>query len=290
MISLSYHSPASPVLFLPFKKGRFDFNPGLYSFPYDFGNGLADQAILLSDQQKEKYITHKKNIYSSEKIRPYYFQKHKDYSAKIDTQFNDFFQQFSPNTYSSIDELYLSCQEDIILMAYNFQTQESYPLWIGLCCPQGWSAEKAITKNFTQLHSPVPLHTSGWISRWGQIIAGLFKQGAKIRFAWGINQTNEIDQHPRLGNQRFSPNQNQHGEEYYLRVERQILYPLSMQGHKTELGLYYFGIRVYFYALSEIFKDDKNKQLICSQIASMDQATLNYKSLTPEVIQRINLL
>ena len=67
------HKAVDSPFYFPLGKGRYEVKPGLYKFPHDFGNGLADRQIFQFDASFSRYRSEKLAA-RTERLEKYYCQ------------------------------------------------------------------------------------------------------------------------------------------------------------------------------------------------------------------------
>lgn len=177
---------------------------------------------------------------------------------------------------SALDALASQIQEDLAVMVKH---QSHHRLAAAhLCAPNHWAAEDKLGQDFAALHTPVPGMST--INQRGEsLMGGIVAKGPYVRFAWGLATDRRLNHHPtpppgtdstNWGGRKFS----RRAPELYLRVERQILWPLP------DAQAVLFIIRTYFTDCQDIKRDPRQHQALCAAIRSMSSPALHYKGLT----------
>lgn len=157
--------------------------------------------------------------------------------------------------------------------------QEDFALWkrdqerewlaaLHLCSPNHWAPEEKIGHSFEAVHRPIPK-----IERISAMALKLFDQayqsGPVERLAWGLATDTVLNHHPKAAFQgrAFNPER----PELFVRLERQVLYPIA------DHPLLLFTIRTYFFEVATFERQDKEALISC--LHSMDESLLQYKGL-----------
>lgn len=179
----------------------------------------------------------------------------------------------------------LLVQEDLILMR---RGEDGWRLVAGsLCFPSSWSLIEKFGRPLHQIHMPVPAFGPG--TRMAELIHRMFDnlQGQGVqRFNWSI-QANADLYHPLSNVARIDRATNRPSKfpdleaaaRAFIRVERQTLRKLPISGDIL------FTIRIYVDQLSVLRGHPDRAALaksFAAQIATLDEAQLDYKGLTAD--------
>ncbi|MCB0342665.1 MAG: DUF3445 domain-containing protein [Pseudobdellovibrionaceae bacterium] len=183
-----------------------------------------------------------------------------------------------------VDALMMQVQADMAVWRLNGES-ECLSL-IHLFSPNHWPAEAKINKNFLRVHRPVagmePLLEQGV-----SLLKGVLHSDPVQRFAAGVATDQRLNHHPRPPENEdsklwrgrdFQPDD----PELYLRVERQVLWPMR------EVKWALFFIRTYFYNINEFSHEQKSK--VVEAIRGMSEQQLKYKGLVRSADAIINHL
>ncbi len=147
-----------------------------------------------------------------------------------------------------------------------------------LCAPSHWSGEEKIGKSFIATHDDVPGFEK--IARAsGPLLETLVQRGPFVRFNWGIEFTDRLNQHtepPLIALADWNPRHlalNASEEPFYLRVERQVLWGLP------DVDAFVFAIRIYHTPARELRADTSKRAALANALRTMPDATRTYKDL-----------
>ena len=272
-----------PAIYFPIKDKRYSTRAGLTKLGHDFGNQRQDQKLFQFDTQFSDYRHNKLKAleYSMYDyvcadaaspaitgfIQQQLCEEHPDYFSRqgeiLHCQLTN--EKHSINAKSFFNFLALQVQEDICVM----RISESNTTLVAahLCAANHWSAREKLGMDMLALHQHVPAF-SDENKQPNQLMAGLHnKQQAYVRFAWGLNKQPILNQHPNFKPDNALPAT----EKVWLRIERQVLYPVA----DTDLML--FTIRTYFRDCADLAKQQRIS--LISAIESMTDETLKYKNI-----------
>jgi len=308
-IDTNLHLP-SPARYFPIRNGRYDVKAGLSVFPTEFGNAEQDHQVFQFDtdfqrcrdnklavrkQNIGEYVcmtsdsdasVHRVNTFIIEhlvKHYPDYFQrvdKGDHFNLECSLSGNSILAhhdhtliptsaQHKPAAINLFDALALELQEDLCIMHV---TKETIRLCAAhLCAANHWAAIDKLGMDMPALHAPVP----GFIEQYRSpdaLLHGIMnKQQAYIRFAWGISENCHFNRHPRLS---AAHSNEVRGNDLFMRIERQILWPMSDM--KTML----FTIKTLFRDCREMKHQHAHEfNPLVNAIQSMDNAALMYKGI-----------
>jgi len=147
-----------------------------------------------------------------------------------------------------------------------------------LCAPSHWSGADKIGGSFIATHDDVPGFEK--ISRAsGPLLDTLVNRGPFVRFNWGIEFSDRLNQHtdppPGVGRADWNPRvfDPSAAEPFYLRVERQVLWGLP------DVDAFVFAIRVYHTPARELRADPDKRAALAKALRTMPDATRHYKDL-----------
>jgi hypothetical protein len=150
--------------------------------------------------------------------------------------------------------------------------------WLCVCVPSHWAPEDKLGQPFAAVHAPVADNQA--ILGAGQQLVQLVTGGERFeRFVWTLTPSGRHDQHPARHPRTPWP---QTGEpedfarQCYLRAERQTFFPVP-----AAPGQAVFTIRVMLQPLTEAVGTTEDAQRLHEALASMSEAVLAYKNLTP---------
>ena len=126
-----------------------------------------------------------------------------------------------------LDGLMLEIQEDlaIVTLPVGFAPERSRVHYLHVCFPSGWDPRRMLDKNFLSVHARVPAVPGFDRVQRVAHASHLFAQPA-VRFIWALTPDDELDHHPDTPRAAHW----QSTTHAYLRVERQLIVPLSAAG------------------------------------------------------------
>lgn len=169
---------------------------------------------------------------------------------------------------STIDQLVFELQEDLVVMhcPAGQAPERARALYMHVCFPGGWDPSQLIGKSFTALHARVPYeHGFDRVER-ADHSARLF-QAPLARYVWSVTAEPTLDRHPKTPRLHDFHS----ATELFLRVERQIMVPL------TEPGIALFFIRTYVYERDRLSAEQRSR--LAEAITSMSEAMRRYKGM-----------
>jgi len=173
----------------------------------------------------------------------------------------------------TLDELMFELQEDLVIMhcADGHALERARALYMHVCFPGGWDPSQLLGKSFPALHARVPYEPGFDRVERVEHAARLF-EAPLARYVWSVTAEPTLDRHPKTPRtQDF-----QAATELFLRVERQIMSPLTEAG--SELGsTSLFFIRTYVYGRDSLSAEQR--QVLASAIAGMSEAMRRYKGM-----------
>jgi dimethylamine monooxygenase subunit A len=150
--------------------------------------------------------------------------------------------------------------------------------WLCVCVPSHWAPEEKLGLPFAAVHAPVADNQA--ILAAGRQLVQLVTGGERFeRFVWTITPSDRYDQHPRRHPRTpwpATPDPEAFARACTLRAERQTFFPVT-----GVPGQAVFTIRVMLQPLAAAVRDREDAQRLHDALASMTQAVLAYKNLTP---------
>ena len=150
--------------------------------------------------------------------------------------------------------------------------------WLCVCAPSHWAPEDKLGQVLAAVHAPVADNARLQAAS-RQLVALVTEGGRWERHVWSLSPSPRHDQHPRrhpptpwsdtLDPQGFA-------QACWLRTERQTFFPV---GGNTRQAV--FTIRVQLQPLAQAVTSAPQAQRLHDSLASMSEAVLAYKGLTP---------
>lgn len=150
--------------------------------------------------------------------------------------------------------------------------------WLCVCLPSHWAPEEKLGLPFTAVHAPVA-DNAALLAAAGQLVQLVTAGGEWERFVWTFSPSGRHDQHPRRQVRTPWPaacDPERFAQACYLRAERQTFFPLG-DGSRQAV----FTIHVMLQPLVEAVDTPAKAARWHDSLASMSQAVLDYKGLTP---------
>ena len=274
------------AFYFPVKAQPLTMKAGLYPLGTDFGNGCADQRFFQEDGEREEYIAAKKlvnpqrhGILVNKDLLPLHLRAINWLSEMLHAELD-----FSPSLQHTMDpdslkakynELALSCQEDIALIAApragNDHTQGGQLIMTHICFPSHWSPERILGISFDEIHRPVPnFPKTPKVSK--NLVQMMSTRKPMVRFVWTMSPDSHLDHHPsHIRNQWYK------GLQGYLRVERQTIVPL-------QLGAL-FLIRTYRYPIQVLTSAQRVE--LANALRLLPENIAKYKGLASDLTEII---
>ena len=202
--------------YYPFRSGRYEINTGYSPLSTNFGNGAQDQNIFQIDNRYFDYIANKQSL---SQASPELFIREPDVTIKkLCCQYIR--QQLCyehPETFDctgsglnnsltnkhisyqkeySLHDLILQVQEDLVIMQREKQNNFNVA-GIYLYAPNHWAGPDKFNLDFNQLHEEVP-GMEKMRQQGNKILQAAMDKGPYVRFAWGIDLSPELNQHPSI--------------------------------------------------------------------------------------------
>lgn len=171
--------------------------------------------------------------------------------------------------------LELCFEEDLAVL----DGQDGTLPWLCVCVPSHWAPEDKLGLPFAAVHAPVAD---------GELLRAASQQLVQLatggepwdRFVWTITPSPRHDQHPRRYPRTPWPDATQDAEAFaaqcWWRVERQTFLPVG-QGTRQAV----FTIRVMLQPFAQAVDTPQKARRLHDSLASMSDAVLAYKNLTP---------
>lgn len=183
-------------------------------------------------------------------------------------------QEGHPMQPASMNDLPLAFEEDFAVLDGN----TGRLAWLCVCTPSHWAPEEKLGLDFAAVHAPVADNEALQAAS-GHLVQVATGGGHWERFVWTITASNRYDQHPVRHPRTAWPDANDpaaFAEACFLRAERQTLLPVG-GGIRQAV----FTIRVMLQALPQAIKSTGDAHRLRDSLASMSDAVLEYKNLTP---------
>lgn len=154
--------------------------------------------------------------------------------------------------------------------------------WMCVCTPSHWAPEERVGLGFAAIHAPVADNAT-LLAASDALVRLVCGGDAWERFVWTVVPDGRFDQHPRRHPRHPWPDgasAQQLAACSWLRVERQTFLPVrDARGHPC--GQSVIAIRVMLQPLVQAAADAAGARRLHDALASMSEATLAYKQLTP---------
>jgi Protein of unknown function (DUF3445) len=169
---------------------------------------------------------------------------------------------------STLDDLMFELQEDLVIMhcPAGHTPERARALYMHVCFPGGWDPAQLLGKSVTALHARVPYEPGFDRSERAAHAERLF-QAPLARYVWSVTAEPTLDRHPKTPRLHDLHS----ATELFLRVERQIMVPL------TEAGTSLFFIRTYVYGCDRLSAEQRSK--LAEAISCMSEAMRRYKGM-----------
>ena len=305
----------APASYFPLRNSRYDTKPALLPLGTDLGNGASDRHVFQFDAQWPRFRANKMEC-RTERLNKYVCQTSAfdaDLQAavcgflafRLCAEYPAFFvceaaadktnvlfcrltdthiPLFAEDTGeankrgatrgATWDALCGQFPDDLAVVRVGEAGDETVALH--LCAPSHWRAEDKIGKNFADMHAPVPGMAKTRTAS-ANLLRGVMQSGPLVRFTWGIEFSNRLNQHPdappdvlpaEWSGRSFDPASD---SPVYLRVERQVLWPLP------EVGVFLFFIRVFHTDVRDL--EDVQRAALAEALRLMPPESRQYKGL-----------
>jgi hypothetical protein len=179
----------------------------------------------------------------------------------------------------TLDALCCQFPEDIAIVCRDKGTGADWLAKLHLCAPSHWAASEKIGRSWSTTHLPVPgMEKSRDAAR--SIVAVMIERKPTVRFTWGIEFNDHLNQHPEPPPTAETSSWNLRRlnaashEPFFLRVERQVIWGLP----QVDAAL--FTIRVYHTAGSILRANTVQREALKTALLSMSEESRCYKGLT----------
>ena len=183
-----------------------------------------------------------------------------------------------PTYMDSLDALCCQFPEDLAIVCREPTSGEDQMAFLHLCAPSHWAGEEKIGRSWCETHTPVPGMKKSRDAA-ASIVGVMIERDPTVRFTWGIEFDDRLNQHPEPPPMISSAEWNHRGrrstdtEPFYLRVERQVIWGLP------DVDAALFIIRVYHTPGSVIQADAEKREALSSALRSMSAESRRYKGL-----------
>ncbi len=260
--------------YTPFRRGTYRTSPDLHPFGTDFGAGPLDERWFQWDSASDARVARKLEIQRRRSLDVRAGAYCEAVAAAAIRHIRAKWSSDDPPIPETV------CDEDPRrgLVRIASALPEDFALvvrdpagidrlaWLHVAFPSRWAPEEKIEESFAGTHAPVP-----GMSRTSEVAPRLFdlvrQQGPKVRFAWGIAFDPDPDQHPDRPRSVFD------GERFWLRVERQVLAALPVD------GAFLFTIRVHVQPSDRLRDDPEAAHGLASALRGMSPEARAYKGL-----------
>lgn len=169
-------------------------------------------------------------------------------------------------------------QEDLIIL-----NQRGEVVAGQLCFPSGWAMAEKISKQFMEVHAPLPSVTNPMIETANKFIAHLPVNKSFTRNNWGFRYGDQLDLSSKYSadyRAKLEADAPQFTSEdvankIFLRIEHQTLTKLSRSGYVL------FTIHTYHHAVKEIIANSAQAQTLLSFLEGTPAELIEYKVMTP---------
>ena len=300
----------APAAYFPLRGGKYDTNPALLPLQTDLGNGNTDNRVFQFDTEWPRFWENKQAC-RRERFSKYLTQTPAFdadlqkavtdfFVTRLCAEYPAYFstdatadvldcrltgerilltgEAQGPPYQSAWDALACQVCEDVAVVRVGAkggeETDETVALH--LCSPSHWRAEDKIGRGFITTHAPVP-HMDKTRRAAPALLRGVMERGPFVRFTWGIEFSNRLNLHPdappgfepaEWNLRDFDPVS---GPFPFLRVERQVLWPLR------HAGAFVFCIRVYHRQITDL--SASQKEVLASALRSMTTESRHYKGV-----------
>jgi hypothetical protein len=149
--------------------------------------------------------------------------------------------------------------------------------WLCVCVPSHWAPEEKLGLPFTAVHAPVADNQA--LLAAARHLVQLVTSGERFeRFVWTVTPSSGHDQHPARRPRTPWPETSdpaRFAQACFLRHERQTFFPVEGTTQAV------FTIRVMLQPLPDAIATPLDAQRMQDSLASMSDAVLAYKNLTP---------
>lgn len=241
----------------PWADGLYRVVPGLRPLGTDFGNGEWDRRAVWRTSELDRYLENKRTAFSP--------VLRNGLSAEIETAAQTALalalSDYDVPTGETLDETALQFEDDLAVVTAE---GEGRAVYLNVKAPSHWAPESVIGRSFLQVHGEIPGMQA--VNRGSaKLVEGMVRRGPWMRFVWGVESDDRLDQHPVHGPGRdFSAT-----GRFWVRWERQVTLPLP----EVEAAL--FLIRVGFTPDQAI----SDREPLRRAVESMNPDQRRYKGL-----------
>ena len=257
----------------PIKNGKYEVDLGLKKC-----HGEKD--FFHRDKNFEFYLNEKKKNLKENPHKYYLFSENfLEIDKELTSELSSIWNRQNPDKLISAIDLKnfgFCVQEDIAITMKNSQGKD-FVAALHLSFPNHWDPREKFMQDFNFVHSPIA-NIEPLINISDKIVNMMFEKGPYKRFAWGISTDTRLNHHPEaplnIDINEWKGRSYREGSNLFLRIERQIIWPIK------KLGASVFTIKTYFFDIKDLVQNSQDAldQLI-SAIDSMNDASLNYKGL-----------
>jgi hypothetical protein len=170
----------------------------------------------------------------------------------------------TPSPYNNLfDALAAQVSEDLVVVRRS-KARGDWNAALHVCAPSHWAPEEKVGRDYRATHAPVPGVERSRAAA-PVLVQTMVTRGPFVRFTWGIAFDDRLNCHPALPKTVFD------GENVWLRVERQVLWPLP----PVDAAL--FAIRLYLTDARTLGADDR--AALRQALLSMSDESRRYKGL-----------
>ena len=269
--------PTAP-LYTPYRNGRFRTAPDFHPLGTDLGAGPLDALLIQWDSATAQILQDKAHARA---LRPVWFptptldhasataaanliEFQRQRAAPADSPLPD----LPDNPSARLDVLGNSIPEDFAITVRAPDGNDRVAA-LHVSLPSRWDPAEKLALSFAQTHAPVP-----GMNRISPVATSLMDsvrtKGPQVRFTWGIAFNPDYDQHPAEGHPPFD------GEHFWIRVERQVLWPLE------GTGAFLFTIRLHVHPGSVLVDDPDAASGLANALRRMTPDERGYKGLVAD--------
>lgn len=223
--------------YFPVEPGPLHMRARLRRFPVDCGNGAADAAYFVVDEEAPRYRAAKRAAARPGGPAPWARWSMRDDTparrAALDAVWSWVAATLAVEAPAvaaglpaGVDRreawwaLSAAVQEDLVVMHRGPAAGE--PILMHVSFPSAWRPERVAEADFQAIHGPVP----GFVDTAAQAVSmfdSMVERGPYVRFVWALVADDVLDHHPDEGGaRRWGPD-----AAGWLRVERQITVPFA---------------------------------------------------------------
>jgi hypothetical protein len=154
--------------------------------------------------------------------------------------------------------------------------------WLCVCVPSHWAPEDRVGLGFAAIHAPVADNAT-LLAASDALVRLVCGGDPWERFVWNLVPDGRFDQHPGRHPRQPWPDDasaEQLATGCWLRVERQTFLPVR-DARGQPCGQSVFTIRVMLQPLTQAVRNAGGARRLHDALASMSDATLAYKQITP---------